>query len=188
MAYENIPLNWEMLTSLGAVGTAGAAGAWKIAHLITAGQLSEWQLKYGFAQQRAETAETELANFKRKLEHADDRYKEKDRLLATLQDDLWSTRTQIQNPQASQVPLKTIEELEARIAKFDNLRAALFGTEDEVWKLRDANPPTNFHERMLASLIKVITVMNLKGGVAKTTIVANLAAYFAKLGKRVLII
>jgi cellulose biosynthesis protein BcsQ len=188
MAYENIPLNWEMLTLLGAVGTAGAAGAWKIAHLITAGQLNEWQLKYGLAQERASTAETELEKFKRRLEIADDRFKDKERLIATLQDDLCSARGQLQNPQVTTEPLKTIEELESRIAKYDKLRAALFGAEDEVWKLRDATPPTNFEERMLQSLIRVITVMNLKGGVAKTTIVASLAAHFAKLGKRVLVI
>jgi cellulose biosynthesis protein BcsQ len=188
MAYENVPLNWEILTLLGAVGVTGAGGAWKIAHLIAKSQIDDWKMKYSRAEGRAETAETELERLKRKLEVADDRFKEKDRLLTTLQADLASAVAQLQNPQISAQPMKTIEELQARIAKYDELRAALFGAEDEVWKLRDATPPTKFEQRMLDSLIRVITVMNLKGGVAKTTIVASLAAHFAKLGKRVLVI
>lgn len=188
MAYDNIPLNWEMLTLLGAVGVAGAGGAWKIAHLITAGQLSEWQLKYGLAQQRAETAETELEKYKRRLELADDRFKVNERLITNLQIDLAHALAQKENAQLTTAPLKAVEELEARIAKYEALRSALFGAEDEVWKLRDPIVPTNFHKRMLESLIRVITVINLKGGVAKTTIVASLAAHFSKLGKRVLVI
>ena len=188
MAYDSIPLNWEMLSLLGAVGIAGAGGAWKISHLITAGQLSEWRLKYGLAQQRAEIAETELEKHRRKLELADDRFKVNERLITTLQIDLARALTQKENPQLATAPLKSVEELEARIAKYEALRSALFGAEDEVWKLRDSIVPTSFDKRMLESLIRVITVINLKGGVAKTTIVASLAAHFSKLGKRVLVI
>ena len=41
---------------------------------------------------------------------------------------------------------------------------------------------------MKESRLKVLTVINYKGGVGKTTVVAGLAAYFTSQGKRVLII
>lgn len=44
------------------------------------------------------------------------------------------------------------------------------------------------HQKSLASSVPVICVLNFKGGVGKTTISANLAAHFAGLGKRVLLI
>ena len=44
------------------------------------------------------------------------------------------------------------------------------------------------HQNAIASSVPVICVVNFKGGVGKTTISANIAAHFAGLGKRVLLI
>lgn len=85
--------------------------------------------------------------------------------------------------------LQQVDELKSRLAKYDQLRDALFGAEDEVWQLRAANPPDDYERRMRESRTRIITVASYKGGVGKTTITANLAAYFAlRRAKRVLLI
>ncbi len=74
--------------------------------------------------------------------------------------------------------------------KYKDLRDALFGEEDELWKLYPAQPPNKkYFETLENSRAKAIMVGNFKGGVGKTTLVANLAAYFEqRLDKRVLVV
>lgn len=78
--------------------------------------------------------------------------------------------------------------LEERLENLDILRSALDGDEDELWRLHADDMPAEIAKRLSGNHPKIITVMNLKGGVGKTTTVANLAAHFGSQGKRVLTI
>lgn len=72
--------------------------------------------------------------------------------------------------------------------RFARLEADVLDPQD-FWS-RAPNPPFDAakHQQELASSMPIITLLNLKGGVGKTTICANLAGYFASRGKRVLLI
>ncbi|MGE6698319.1 ParA family protein [Hyphomonas sp. NPDC076900] len=58
----------------------------------------------------------------------------------------------------------------------------------DFWLKRDVKKFPDFDLRRENFAIPTVVVSNLKGGVGKTTITANLAAYFAAKGKRVLIL
>jgi cellulose biosynthesis protein BcsQ len=75
--------------------------------------------------------------------------------------------------------------LQTRIDSID----ALVTSRDDFWS-RTPKEPFNLatHHGEIGKSIPVISVVNFKGGVGKTTICANLAGYFAKRGKRVLLI
>jgi chromosome partitioning protein len=77
-------------------------------------------------------------------------------------------------------------EAAAAQSKFDDLKQVLDG-EVDLW-LRESTIDIGPMLTHLANSIPIITVCNFKGGVGKTTVSANLAAYFNAKDKRVLLI
>src|SRR5215470_9480577 len=83
--------------------------------------------------------------------------------------------------------------LKEREQKLGEVRSAFVGQEHDLWCLHKARPPSgqNYYNARMGQRQRqkpVILVANLKGGVGKSTLVANLAAYFKEAGKRVLVI
>jgi cellulose biosynthesis protein BcsQ len=77
------------------------------------------------------------------------------------------------------------DELRSRL---DRIIQAITTNTRNIWRRRPITPPDDHHDRMLRS-IPIISVANLKGGVGKTTVAANLAAYLdLDRGKRVLLV
>jgi chromosome partitioning protein len=80
-------------------------------------------------------------------------------------------------------------EIEEREKALDNVRVAFTGQEHELWCLTDPRKPDGYDRRMSEpGRPPIVMVANLKGGVGKTTLTANLAAHFSKSGLRVLVI
>ena len=85
-------------------------------------------------------------------------------------------------------PTKEVVDLKAKLARYSNVVEELEKDDSDLWRLHPPKPPEKLAERLKASRIKIVLVGHLKGGVSKTTLLTNLAAYFDSKGKKVLAI
>lgn len=70
----------------------------------------------------------------------------------------------------------------------DGLTALLENEEQDIW-LSFPSRRSSAHDNFVGTTkCPIVSIVNLKGGVSKTTVAANLAAYFDRKGKRVLLI
>lgn len=102
-------------------------------------------------------------------------------LPSNCEQELAAARSELERVQAE------LESIRPRLSKYQSLVTSLQGEEDELWRLRGSGraPEVARLERFPG---RIITFANLKGGVGKTTLVANMARYFDAMGKRVLVI
>src|SRR5262249_27710251 len=84
---------------------------------------------------------------------------------------------------------KAVDEIKLREHKLNAIRVAFNGKEHDLWCIHTSRKPAGYdHKIWLQRHRPIITVANLKGGVGKTTLTANLAAFFSQAGMRVLLV
>src|SRR5436309_5283256 len=178
-------IDWTFLEAL--LGDHGKIITAAIALTVAVISLSVAILKYlavKLAQKERDEARLSLQKQLRKVQEQEEELAQKTAELAKKNAAL-SITAAIQHDQEAA--------LKEREQKLDEVRGAFVGQEHDLWCLHAARPPggQNYYEARMRQRQRqkpVVLVANLKGGVGKSTLVANLAAYFREAGKRVLVI
>src|SRR5262249_24497509 len=121
------------------------------------------------------------------LEQERERVREQQRALQTKEAHLETKDTALK--QAADRLREQESEIKTREGKLQEIRTAFIGKEHDLWCIHSARKPAGYEHKLWLQRVKpIITVANLKGGVGKTTLTANLAAFFSQAGKRVLLV
>lgn len=106
---------------------------------------------------------------------------------------MWRRRRQQKQTNNPNLPelescLKEKAILESKLGRYSRVVKELEKDDADLWCLHPPKAPDKLAERLRASRTKIVLVGHLKGGVSKTTLLTNLAAYFDEKGKSVLAI
>src|SRR3954453_1745014 len=185
-------IDWTFLEFF--FGDHGKITAAVIALVATLASLLMATLKYlaaRMATKERDDARKERDEARISLQKQLRKVQEQEETLAATSAELTRKTSSLSLPAAIQHDQETA--LKEREQKLGEVRSAFVGQEHDLWCLHKARPPSgqNYYDARMAQRQRqkpVILVANLKGGVGKSTLVANLAAYFKEADKRVLVI
>lgn len=174
----------SLFVALGGVATVlGAVAGCVLQYFAMKGQRDRLELELAESKKREGAFEEKVSNLQMDLE---DGKNDKDRLVAALDQSKVDHQTKL--AQLSEEIERFQSELEARdraITRQKNLVNKMMKIEGQLWEKKALNGTPKFRS-LQDRCMPIISVLNLKGGVGKTTITAHLAAALAAKGYRVL--